>query len=110
MPCKKEFPHLVEMQRKYGKDGMVALSVSVDDPKDKDAVDQALQFLRRQNAEFTNLVLDESDEVWSEKLGSNLTPFIFVFDRDGRIAGKFEGKKANYEESVEPLVQKLLNK
>ena len=49
-------------------------------------------------------------ELWSDKLGSTLTPFIFVFDRDGRLAEKFEGKKANYEENVEPLVIDLLKK
>jgi hypothetical protein len=98
------------MQRKYGKDGLVAVSVSVDDPQKKDDVDLALKFLREQDAEFTNLLLDESDEVWPEKLGSTKTPFIFVFGPDGRIAGKFEGSKATYEENVEPLVLKLLNK
>jgi len=98
------------MQRKYGQDGLAAVSVSVDNPKDKDAVDQALKYLREKDAEFTNLLLDESDDVWPDKLGSNLTPFIFVFDRDGRIAGKFEGKRATYAENVEPLIQKLLNK
>jgi peroxiredoxin len=98
------------MQRKYGKDGFVAVSVSVDDAQKKDDVEEALKFLRAQDAEFTNLLLDESDDVWPDKLGSNATPFIFVFDRDGRIAQKFEGKKATYEDNVEPLVQKLLNK
>ena len=95
------------MQRKYGKDGFVAVSVSVDEPKDKD---EALKFLREQDAEFTNLLLDESPDDWSDKLGSNLTPFIFVFGRDGRIAAKFEGKKANYDENVEPLATELLKK
>ena len=98
------------MQRKYGKDGFVAVSVSVDDPKNKEATDEALKFLRAQNAEFTTVLLDESPDTWSDKLGSNLTPFIFVFDRDGRVAGKFEGKKANYQEQVEPLVIELLKK
>jgi hypothetical protein len=98
------------MQRKYGKDGFVAVSVSVDDPQKQEDVDLALKFLRAQNAEFTNLLLDEPLETWSDKLGSSLTPFVFVFDRDGRLAEKFEGKKATYEDNIEPLVQKLLNK
>jgi thiol-disulfide isomerase/thioredoxin len=110
IPCKKEFPNLVEMHRKYNKDGFAAVSVDLDDPKDKEATDGALKFLRAKDAEFTNLQLDEPLEVWSDKFGSNLTPFIFVFDRDGRIAGKFEGKKANYQEQIEPLVIELLKK
>jgi peroxiredoxin len=98
------------MQRKYGKDGFVAVSVSIDNPKDQAATEAALQFLRSKNAEFTNLLLDEPFETWSEKLNSTLTPFIFVFDRDGRLAAKFEGKKANYDDEVEPKVIELLKK
>ena len=110
LPCKKEFPNLVEMNRKYAKDGFAAVSVDLDDPKKTEATESALQFLRSKNAEFTNLQLDEPLEVWSDKLGSNLTPLIFVFDRDGRLAGKFEGKKANYHEEIEPKVIELLKK
>ena len=35
---------------------------------------------------------------------------MFVFDREGRIAGKFELEKANYEKYVDPLVEQLLKK
>jgi thiol-disulfide isomerase/thioredoxin len=34
--CKQEFPHLVQMQRKYAGD-LAAVSVSLDDPSDEEA-------------------------------------------------------------------------
>ena len=37
VPCKRNFPHLVEMQAKQAKDGLVAISVSLDDPHDEAA-------------------------------------------------------------------------
>ncbi|HVS35143.1 MAG TPA: hypothetical protein VMS17_06140 [Gemmataceae bacterium] len=98
------------MQRTYASDGLAAVSVSLDKASDADAVDRVRKFLRTKDADFTNLLLDEPDDVWSERLQSDLTPIIFVFDRDGRIAGKFEGKTANYEQSVAPLVKQLLKK
>ena len=98
------------MQRQYEKDGLVAVSVSLDDPGDKDARERILKFLRAKDAEFTNLFLDEPSELWSERLKIDLPPAVFVFDRDGRIAGKFEGKMVSYETQIEPLVEKLLKK
>ena len=98
------------MQRKYAADGLAAVSVSLDDPADKDARDRVLKFLRAKDATFTNLFLDEPSELWSERLKIDLPPAVFVFDRDGRIAGKFEGKKVSYETQIEPLVEQLLKK
>ena len=99
------------MQRKYAKDGLVAVSVSLDDPADKDAPERIIKFLKAKNAEFTNLLLDEPAEQWGEQLKIDLPPAVFVFDRDGRIARKFEGQKqAKYEENIEPFVKDLLKK
>jgi hypothetical protein len=99
------------MQRKYAKDGLVAVSVSLDDPEDKEAPERILKFLKAKNAEFTNLHLDESSDLWEERLKIDLPPAVFVFDREGRLAGKFEGEKqANYETKIEPLVTELLKK
>jgi hypothetical protein len=98
------------MQRKYAKDGVVALSVSLDDPADKEVDARILKFLRAKDADFTNLRLDELSELWSERLKIDIPPAVFVFDREGRLAGKFELEKANYEKYVEPLVDQLLKK
>jgi hypothetical protein len=48
--------------------------------------------------------------LWTERLKIDLPPAVFVFDREGRLAGKFELEKANYEKYVEPLVDQLLKK
>jgi hypothetical protein len=94
------------MQKKYAKDGVVAISVSVDDPKDKKAMQNVIDFLRKQKAAFTNLVLDEKPEVWQEKLKINGPPCVFVFNRDGPYE-KFESPE--YAD-IEKYVVKLLKK
>src|SRR4051794_31927542 len=55
VPCKKEFPHLLELQQKYGKD-VACLSASVDEPDQKDA---ALKFLVARDARIPNFLIDE---------------------------------------------------
>jgi hypothetical protein len=94
------------MHKKYGKDDFAAVSVSLDDPKDAKAQERVLEFLRKQKATFTNLVLDEKAEVWQEKLKFTGPPCVFVFTRDGKYE-KFESPDyAAIEKRVDELVKK----
>ena len=106
--CKKEFPHLVLMHQKYASEGLAAVSVSLDDPSQRGAVEKVQRFLKTQRASFTNLILDEKPEVWQEKLGFDGPPCVFVFDRQGEIKKQFKDE-FTYEE-VEKLVKELLTK
>ena len=96
------------MQKKYIKDGLVAVSVSLDDPNEDGVKDKVKKFLVIENATFTNLILDEKMEVWQKKLKIEGPPAIFVFDRDGKIAKKYDSGEG-YDE-VEKLVADLLKK
>ena len=93
------------MQKKYAKDGLAAVSVNTD-PKAKH--DRALKMLQDWDARFTNLLLDEPAKVWSEKLDA-ITPSVWVFDRDGRLAQKFQAEEVDYDK-IEQLVKDLLKK
>jgi thiol-disulfide isomerase/thioredoxin len=110
VPCKKEFPHLIKLHEKYAREGLVCMSVSVDDDEAKHAA--ALKFLTGVKATFANYRLDEPDSVWQEKWDFNGPPAVFVFDRQGRRAGKFTmgdpDNQFTYAKDVEPLVRKLL--
>ncbi len=96
------------MQKQYAKDGVVAVSVSLDDLSDKDVRGRIDAFLKAQHATFTNLILDEEVEAWQKKLGIDGMPAAFVYDRDGKIVKKF---KDDYTyDDVEKAVQQLLKK
>lgn len=85
IPCKKRFPHMVEMAQKYTEQGLVVITVSVDpDPQKKEVQDTALKFLTRNKATFTNLMLDEPAAFWSDKLGIAELPCVYLFNRDGK--------------------------
>jgi hypothetical protein len=77
-------PHLVEMHKKHADKGLVIISVSVDPAGEKDLVEQANKFLRKLNPPFRNLLLDESDKLWSKKLDFDFPPCYYVFDRRGK--------------------------
>src|SRR5437764_15333129 len=106
VPCRKAFPHLVALHRKNGGRGFVAVSVSVDDVKDKKAVTAARAFLSQQQATMTNFLLDEVPAVWLKKLKSDGVPVVFVFNRDGQIERKWT--EAPDAEEMDQLIEKLL--
>jgi thiol-disulfide isomerase/thioredoxin len=106
IPCRQEMPHLVDMHKKYAKDGLVAMTVSVDeDANNPDVQGEALKFLRKVNAAFSNVILDEKLTFWQEKLRFDAVPCVYVFDRQGKWR---QYKEPNYAE-IEKVVVELLN-
>jgi len=109
IPCKREFPHLVELHDKFAKEGLVTISVSLDDPASKEAHERALKFLQARGAAFTNLLLDEPAAVWQAKLKVQGPPCVYVLNRDNRIVKKLPvgDEEVNYAEIEKTVVQWL---
>ena len=85
-PCKKEFPHLVEIHRDRAKDGVVCMSVSLDQVQQQG---DALAFLKEQGATFPNFLV-EDDNSWLDKWNIKGIPVVLVFGRDGKLLRKFD--------------------
>jgi thiol-disulfide isomerase/thioredoxin len=111
IPCKKEFPNLVRLHNEHAKDGLVCVSVAVDDPDDADAAASGLKFLQKQKATFENYLIDEKPEVWQKNWGFAAVPAVMVYGRDGKIAKKFTFDDPNNQftyKDVEKFVLPLL--
>jgi thiol-disulfide isomerase/thioredoxin len=110
LPCKKNFPHLVQMQQKYGSQGLAVVSVAIRMDEDISLAEeqsQVLTFLRQQNATFPNLFLDESAAFYQPKLHFEAVPCVYVFNRDGRwYQFKDEFEYADVEKRVVELLKK----
>jgi thiol-disulfide isomerase/thioredoxin len=107
-PCKKAFPRLVELHRKYAKDGVLCVSVSLDSPDDREA---ALTFLKEKGATFPNYLLDEDTAVWQNTWKFKGPPAVRVYGPDGKLARQFDYDDPNNQfdyKDVQQLVQKLL--
>jgi hypothetical protein len=94
------------MHNKYAKNGFAAISVSLDDPKNDKARQRVIDFLTKQKATFTNLILDEESEVWQKKLKFEGPPCVFVFDRDGTWKQYTAPDYAEIEKYVAELMKK----
>jgi thiol-disulfide isomerase/thioredoxin len=89
LPCKREFPHLIELHQKYGQSGFAAVSVSLDDSHDGEACERVRNFLTNQKATFANFQLDEKPEFWQQKLKIDGPPCVFVFGRRGELLKRY---------------------
>jgi thiol-disulfide isomerase/thioredoxin len=112
-PCKENFPHVVEMHRKYGPKGLAVISLSLDDPSNEAAVAAAAKFLKAKNAVFTNVLLNEpsGDGDGFDKLNINAIPAVFLYGPDGKEVKRFTmddpDNQFTYDE-VEKTVAALL--
>lgn len=108
VPCREEFPGLVALHRKYAPQGVVCMSVSVDDPDQKD---DALAFLRQQQAAFANYLIQDASDAWFDKWNIKGIPIVLVFGADGTLARKFDKDDPDNQytyEDVDALVAELL--
>lgn len=96
------------MHRRFAKQGLVVLSVSVDDASDKETVEEVKKLLRDWKATMSNFLLDEQPEVWQKKLNAEAVPCVFVFNRAGAVEQKY--LEAPKEAVIEKLVEQLLGK
>ncbi|HEX3451196.1 MAG TPA: TlpA disulfide reductase family protein, partial [Isosphaeraceae bacterium] len=111
-PCKENFPHVVEMHRKYASKGLAVISLSLDDPTDTAAVAEAEKFLKAKKAACTNVLLDETFGDGFEKLKINGIPAVFVFGPDGKEVKRFTMDDPNNQftyDEVEKAVVALLD-
>jgi hypothetical protein len=99
------------MHKKYAKDGLAAFSCALDDPKGKDIKDKLLKFLKEKKATFPNFLLNEKPEDWQEKLKIVGPPAVFVIDREGKPAKKFNSADEDFTYAdVEKVVAELMKK
>jgi thiol-disulfide isomerase/thioredoxin len=88
-PCKENFPHVVEMHKKYADKGLAVYSLSLDHPDVPADLAEARKFLKEQKATLTNLLLDEEEGPAFEKLNVNAIPAVFIFGPDGAELKRF---------------------
>jgi uncharacterized protein YlxP (DUF503 family) len=96
------------MHKKYSGDDFVALSVSFDNPADKEARAQVDKFLTKNQARFTNLLAEGDVEDWFNRLKIGSVPCVFIFDRENRRVKKLD-EKVDYKD-IEAEVARLLKK
>lgn len=100
-PCRKSFPWMNNMQEKYQQQGLIIISVNVDNSKAL-----ADEFLAEVPANF-NVFYDPKGKV-ARKFKLKGMPSSYIIDRSGKRVsahlGFTESKKVKYEEELKTLL------
>lgn len=102
VPCRKSFPWLNELAKKYPED-LVIVGINVDNERTA-----AMKFLEKYPASFP-LVFDPKGVLAKEYKLEGM-PSSVILDRDGKVAHRHVGfraeKKAEYEKTLTDLIGK----
>jgi cytochrome c biogenesis protein CcmG/thiol:disulfide interchange protein DsbE len=99
-PCKVEIPHFIELQNKYGPQGLQIIGLSMDD-----GAKPVLKFVQDMKINYPIAIADEK---LAERYGGVLgLPVAFIIDRQGNIVAKHVGETAPdvFEKEVVGLLQ-----
>ncbi len=104
VPCRNSVPHLVELQNRYGKDGLHIVGLNVGGPDDLDHVPAFAEEFNIQyqlavpDDELNNLLLSDDSDI----------PQTFVFDRRGLLRKRFKGFGQTTGREMEQAVENAL--
>jgi len=101
VPCRAEIPALVELQTKYGKNGLQVIGVSIDDPAEK-----MKPFVSRYKINYPVLQALGNDSILDTYGPMVVVPATVVIKRDGRICAKHIGPvtKEVFEREIKGLL------
>jgi len=100
-PCKIEMPWFVELQQKYGSQGLQVVGVAMDDASKEDIA----KFAKEMGVNYPVLIGKEA--VGDSYGGIPALPETFFIGRDGKVVGKILGLRGKAE--IEDAIKKALN-
>lgn len=100
-PCRQSIPHLVEMNRKYGKQGLQILGLSVDEDGER--------VVKTFTDEFrVNYPLALAGDSTAVDFGVRSVPIMYLIDKKGKIAEVYRGYSNEMARSMEQSIKRLL--
>jgi thiol-disulfide isomerase/thioredoxin len=100
-PCREAVPHLVNLNRKYGKQGLQILGLSLDDG-DEGGVKEFISSKR------INYPVALANEDIQTDYGLRSLPTVYVINKRGVVAEKFQGGSEETLKNMELLIKRLL--
>jgi len=99
-PCKIEMPWFVDLQKKYGPQGLQILGVAMDDASNKEIAD----FAKKMGVNYPIMIGKEA--VGDQYGGLPYLPSTFYIDREGKVVDRVYGLISRSE--IEADIQKAL--
>ena len=101
IPCKESIPHLNSLKQKYGKQGLQILGVSVDEGNDR----EVKSFIAERRISYPVAVAGEEMQ---NDYGLRSIPTVYVINKKGMVAEKFQGYSDQTAKAMEDTIKRLL--
>lgn len=122
MPCMKEFPNLLKLQKRYSNQ-LVSVSMNVDYIGIKSKPPEYYRprvekFLNAQKSTIHNFLSTTDSDTFFTERKLNSIPAVYVYDKDGKLAKRFDSSMTKpgaeepftYEHDINPFVAELISK
>src|SRR5882724_7421649 len=105
-PCRESIPHLVELQQRYGTQGLQVVGLNVGGESDLDKVPA---FAREFHIQYQ---LGDPDLELASRYMRNegSIPLTIVLDRQGREVNRFRGYDESMDQELEAIIKEALEK
>jgi len=99
-------PHLGELHRKYGKDGLVVIGMNLENPaEDQQAVKS---FVKRFRMDYQNVFAPHSIYQFFSGMAAARIPYTLVFGSDGRLIWRLVGYSPQMSSALNGAVAKAM--
>jgi thiol-disulfide isomerase/thioredoxin len=99
-PCKRSIPHLIELNKKYGKQGLQILGLSLDE--DHDDLNEFVMPLK------LNYPVALADEELQSGYGLRSIPTLVLIDKKGIVVEKYMGLTDEMRKTLDATIKRLL--
>jgi cytochrome c biogenesis protein CcmG, thiol:disulfide interchange protein DsbE len=105
-PCRMVIPHLGELHRKYGKDGLVVIGLNLEDPR---AEGQAVRnFVKRYRMDYRNVFAQHSVYQFFSGMAVARIPYTLLFGPDGTLSWRLVGYSPHMSRALNSAVAKAM--
>jgi len=101
IPCKESIPHMNGLNRKYGKQGLQVLGISVDEGGER----EVKNFIAERKISYPVAVAPEDLQT---EYGLRSIPTIYVINKKGLVAEKYQGFSEQTGRAMEETIKRLL--
>jgi thiol-disulfide isomerase/thioredoxin len=105
-PCRMVIPHLGELHRKYGKDGLIVIGMNLEDPRGEG---QAVRnFVKRYRMDYENVFAQHAVYQFFSGNAVARIPYTLLFNPDGTLGWRLVGYSPNMSRSLNSAVAKAV--
>lgn len=101
-PCRESIPHLIDLNKRYGKQGLQVVGMSMDE----DGEQVVRNFMAEKNITYPVTVINQQT---ASSYSIRSIPTMYIIDKQGKIADRVMGFNPVIGQQMEQLIKKLLS-